>query len=138
MSERIELTTKQKLDLAAWIANENDGLITGGLMLYHRGIDLGREPEDIDILIEPTSPDDLILPPLCYNIEQDFDEDGYPVIARCYFFGTKIEFMEDVGEDYDNLEVIISSNGHYKRKYPIFKFAKVENLLKAKKTLCGT
>lgn len=132
MSEQIKLTKEQKLDLAAWIANENDGLITGSLMLHRRGIDLGREPEDIDILIEPTSPDDLILPPLCDKIVIEDDEEGYPVLLRCYFFGTKIEFMEDVGEDFD-LAYVRSGNGHYKSKSPFFKFAKVENLLKAKK-----
>lgn len=96
MEANIRLTYDQKLELAKWIAEKNDGAITGSIMLRERGIELGREPNDIDIVVsESLGADDIELPPLVYNKEEKQNEDGYTVLARCWYFGTKIEFMAD-------------------------------------------
>lgn len=88
----MELTFNQKLEVAAWISEKNNAAITGSIMLRLIGIELGREPQDIDIIIEDTDPDDIILPPLCTDVEFK-TEHGYQVLKRCYFLGTKIEFI---------------------------------------------
>lgn len=96
METNIKLTYKQKLELAKWIAEKNNGAITGSIMLRERGLELGREPNDIDIVVsESLGADDIELPPLVYNKEEKQNEDGYTVLARCWYFGTKIEFMAD-------------------------------------------
>lgn len=96
MEANIRLTYDQKLELAKWIAEKNDGAITGSIMLRERGIELGREPNDIDIVVsESLGADDIKLPPLVYNKEEKNNEDGYAVLARCWFFDTKIDFIAD-------------------------------------------
>lgn len=65
-------------------------------MLRERGLELGREPNDIDIVVsESLGVDDIELPPLVYNKEEKINQDGYAVLARCWLFGTKIEFIAD-------------------------------------------
>ncbi|MFV0587518.1 hypothetical protein [Bacteroides reticulotermitis] len=121
----VPLNSNQKVALAAWIAEANQGAITGSVMLFMRGIYLGREIGDIDILVEDTSPDDIVLPPLCERIE-GHDEEGYKVLARAYFFGNKIEFIH-VDE--------IRADPHSFRldgKSKIMKVARVEDLVAAK------
>ena len=98
----VKLTYEQKLEVAMWIIDNNSRmLLTGSIMLKERGIDLGREPNDIDILV--VSKDeicDLILPPLATEIETSSDE-GYIVKARYKYLGTKIDFI--VQEDERNI-----------------------------------
>lgn len=90
-----KLTYKQKKELAEWLALKNNGAITGSIMLRERGIDLGREPDDIDIVIsESLEEKDILLPPLVYDKQND-ERDGYSVFVRCWFLGTKIEFIQD-------------------------------------------
>lgn len=123
MKTLISLTYEQKKELAEWIANSNKGAVTGSIMLRERGCELGREPNDIDIIVsESLGVDDIELPPLVYDKEEKQNEDGYTVLARCYYFGTKIEFIAD---DY-SLERAskISSNAMY---------CTIEDLLDAKK-----
>lgn len=96
MENNIKLTYKQKKELAEWIALKNKGAITGSIMLRERGLELGREPNDIDIVVsESLGADDIELPPLVYNKEEKNNEDGYAVLARCWFFDTKIDFIAD-------------------------------------------
>lgn len=96
METNIKLTYGQKKELAEWIANKNNGAVTGSIMLRERGLELGREPNDIDIVVsESLGADDIELPPLVFNKEEKQDKDGYAVLARCWYFDTKIEFIED-------------------------------------------
>lgn len=96
MKQEQSLTYKQKRELAEWIANKNKGAVTGSIMLRERGLELGREPNDIDIVVsESLGVDDIELPPLVYNKEEKEGDDGYTVLARCWLFGTKIEFIAD-------------------------------------------
>jgi len=113
----IRLTYEQKLEVARWIVGVNDGtLLTGSIMLKERGIDLGREPNDIDILV--VSEDgigDLILPPLATEIETNSDE-GYIVKARYKYLGTKIDFIAQDGErniGLDSIENLLEKKREY-------------------------
>lgn len=119
----MKLTYKQKLEVAKWIARYNNGLITGSIMLRERGIELGREPQDIDILIEDTLPEDIILPPLCEDVDIVIGEEDYPVLKRAYFFGTKIEFIQVP---------------YTPRLYAKEKLADIEDLLQAKRKYLET
>nr|DAW15720.1 MAG TPA: hypothetical protein [Caudoviricetes sp.] len=105
----VRLTYEQKLEVARWIVGVNNGtLLTGSIMLKERGIDLGREPNDIDILV--VSEDgigDLILPPLATEIETSSD-DGYIVKARYKYLGTKIDFIAQDGERNIGLDYLAS------------------------------
>lgn len=116
--DNVKLTYEQKLEVARWIVLVNNGtLLTGSIMLKERGIDLGREPNDIDILV--VSEDgigDLILPPLATEIETNSD-DGYIVKARYKYLGTKIDFIAQDGE----------------RNIGIDYFASIETLLNKKR-----
>lgn len=119
----MKLTYEQKLQLAQWISINNCGAITGSIMLKERGLDLGREPKDIDIIIEDTDPDDIELPPCCYGRTEEVSGDGYPILCRVYFYGCKIEFITVPKVIFD---IVLRGEEHYK-------LAKVEDLLKAKK-----
>ena len=114
----VRLTYEQKLEVARWIVLVNNGtLLTGSIMLKERGIDLGREPNDIDILVvREDGIGDLILPPLATEIETNSD-DGYIVKARYKYLGTKIDFIAQDGE----------------RNIGIDYLASVENLLEKKR-----
>ena len=119
----VRLTYEQKLEVARWIIDNNSRmLLTGSIMMKERGIDLGREPNDIDILVVSRDGiSGLILPPLATEIETNSDE-GYIVKARYKYLGTKIDFIaqEDEGEIDFADEVIM-------------RFASVETLLKKKR-----
>lgn len=113
----VRLTYEQKLEVARWIVGVNDGtLLTGSIMLKERGIDLGREPNDIDILV--VSEDgigDLILPPLATEIETSSD-DGYIVKARYKYLGTKIDFIAQDGERNIGLDYLASIENLLEKK----------------------
>ena len=98
----VRLTYEQKLEVARWIIDNNSRmLLTGSIMLKERGIDLGREPNDIDILVVSRDGiSGLILPPLATEIETNNSDEGYIVKARYKYLGTKIDFIaqEDDGE----------------------------------------
>ena len=98
----VRLTYEQKLEVARWIIDNNSRmLLTGSIMLKERGIDLGREPNDIDILVvSGDGISGLILPPLATEIETNNSDEGYIVKARYKYLGTKIDFIaqEDDGE----------------------------------------
>ncbi|WP_424777651.1 hypothetical protein [Porphyromonas endodontalis] len=98
----VKLTYEQKLEVARWIVDNNSRmLLTGSIMLKERGIDLGREPNDIDILVVSRDGiSGLILPPLAMEVETNSDE-GYIVKARYKYLGTKIDFI--VQEDERNI-----------------------------------
>lgn len=60
---------KKLLKIAKILLAENENAsLTGTLMLHLRGIDLGREPKDIDILISDYAP--TIKFPKGFNVEQ--------------------------------------------------------------------
>lgn len=123
MTNQFKLTYQQKKELAKWIAEKNDGAVTGSIMLRERGCELGREPNDIDIVVsESLGADDIELPPLVYNREEERNEDGYAVLARCWYFDTKIDFIAD---DY---ALKRASKVGFDTKYCM-----VDDLLKAKK-----
>lgn len=96
MKNQFKLNYQQKKELAEWIANKNKGAVTGSIMLRERCCELGREPNDIDIVVsESLGVDDIELPPFIYEKEEKKGEDGYSVLARCWYFDTKIEFIAD-------------------------------------------
>lgn len=105
----VRLTYEQKLEVARWIVGVNNGtLLTGSIMLKERGIDLGREPNDIDILVmSEDGIGNLILPPLATEIETSID-DGYIVKARYKYLGTKIDFIAQDGERNIGLDYLAS------------------------------
>lgn len=117
----VRLTYEQKLEVARWIIDNNSRmLLTGSIMLKERGIDLGREPNDIDILVVSRDGfSGLILPPLATEIETNSD-DGYIVKARYKYLGTKIDFIvqEDEGEidlddDFASIETLLKKKQEY-------------------------
>lgn len=122
--ENANLTLDQKMELATWIFNNNNYVAIGGSLFLHRlGINLGRECDDIDVIVPPdmghTFWQNLVLPPLCEEIEIETDDDNYPIAARYDFLGTKIEFLE-------------SSSGSPSWRRPTDKFI-MDSLLEAKK-----
>lgn len=121
--DKIDFTYKQKLEIAKWLAEKNYGAVTGSIMLKERGIDIGREPNDIDIIVGSIYPDEVVLSPLCTNKTTSVDNGGYEVLTRCYFFGLKIEFITDANE---------LRKSTYINREDNCKFASVDGLLKAK------
>ncbi len=120
----VRLTYEQKLEVARWIVDNNSRmLLTGSIMLKERGIDLGREPNDIDILVVSRDGiSGLILPPLAMEVETNSDE-GYIVKARYKYLGTKIDFIvqEDEGEidlddDFASIETLLKRKREYVEK----------------------
>lgn len=124
----VRLTYEQKLEVARWIIDNNSRmLLTGSIMLKERGIDLGREPNDIDILVVSRDGiSGLILPPLATEIETSSD-DGYIVKARYKYLGTKIDFIAQ--EDEGKIDLADEF---------IMRFASVETLLKRKREYVET
>ncbi|WP_455994914.1 hypothetical protein [Porphyromonas endodontalis] len=113
----VRLTYEQKLEVARWIIDNNSRmLLTGSIMLKERGIDLGREPNDIDILVVSRDGiSGLILPPLATEIETNSDE-GYIVKARYKYLGTKIDFIAQDGERNIGLDYLASVENLLKKK----------------------
>lgn len=94
------LSFEEKLELADWIAKlfSLNGVyvtLTGSMLLKKLGI-INREPQDIDF-IKSDNPNYYqveILPPFSKEVEFE-DEDGYSVLKRFYWLGTKIEVIHD-------------------------------------------
>ena len=108
------MTLEKKIELAAWISAHNHQVaLTGSLMLYlkskAKNIDefyLGREPNDIDFVIDSKSDKDLILPPFIEKVESGYSEStGYPVLARFWYDGVKIEFIETDYLRYETFDI---------------------------------
>lgn len=106
------LTLKEKIELALWLCNHNYNIaLTGSLMLYLKYYDkkndsffLGREPQDIDFIMDANDEDcdNLVLPPFIEKAEIKMSEyDGYEVLARFWYKGTKVEFIETPRFRYD-------------------------------------
>lgn len=113
----VRLTYEQKLEVARWIIDNNSRmLLTGSIMLKEKGIDLDREPNDIDILVVSRDGiSGLILPPLATEIETNSDE-GYIVKARYKYLGTKIDFIAQDGErniGLDSIENLLEKKREY-------------------------
>ena len=102
------LSYKEKLELADWIAElfSLHGvyvMLTGSMLLKRLGI-IDREPQDIDFIIADISSNlkDYTLPPFSNEVEFE-DEDGYRVLKRFYWLGTKVEIIHD--EESGNVEL---------------------------------
>ena len=102
------LSYKEKLELADWIAElfSLHGvyvMLTGSMLLKRLGI-IDREPQDIDFIIADISSNlqTYILPPFAKEVEFE-DEDGYRVLKRFYWLGTKVEIIHD--EESGNVEL---------------------------------
>lgn len=107
---------KDILNIAKEILNLNKtAYLTGTLMLKLRGIDLGREPKDIDILVNDYATN-IILPKKWKNIEHlGFSSDGSGVKYR-----------------YNNVIIDIMSSNETPEMINGFNLASVEGLMKAK------
>lgn len=119
----IQLTVRQKQELADWLYFNNDSCaITGSMYLWKLGIDIGREPGDIDILIRDNGSDirDYItIPPFAEEAGIELS-DGYVVLARYICFGIKIEFLaarDEEGEELNNPETLLGGIIARKREY---------------------
>ncbi len=96
---------EEKLEVVRWLQKHNDDMVlTGSLMLKLRGVDLGREQGDIDLLVhiaDVEDKDNLILPP---NIKVEEDpniSEGYNVLKRFWYRGVKFECI--IAKDNDEL-----------------------------------
>ena len=93
------LNYKEKLELADWIAevfslNNVYVMLTGSMLLKRLGI-IDREPQDIDFIIADIwESEGFVLPPFAKEVEFE-KEDGYSVLKRFYWLGTKIEIIHD-------------------------------------------
>ena len=94
------LTYEEKLELSGWISElfRLHGvyvMLTGSMLLKRLGI-IDREPQDIDFIIADISSNlkDYTLPPFSNEVEFE-DEDGYRVLKRFYWLGTKVEIIHD-------------------------------------------
>lgn len=102
------LTYEEKLELSGWISElfSLHGvyvMLTGSMLLKRLGI-IDREPQDIDFIIADISSNlkDYTLPPFSNEVEFE-DEDGYRVLKRFYWLGTKVEIIHD--EESGNVEL---------------------------------
>jgi hypothetical protein len=85
------------LSIAKQILEANPAAsLTGSLMLKLRGIDLGREPSDIDILIYKDYAFNLVIPEGMDFKESEFASDGCGI--KYDFNGIKIDVMSS-GEE---------------------------------------
>lgn len=90
------MTYDEKKELAEWIAIHNNGALTGSIMLIERNVPIERLPEDIDIVVSSCFQlDDALLPPFIHDIQTTEEDNGYPVLARCWYKDVKIEFFVD-------------------------------------------
>ncbi len=127
------LSFEEKLELADWISElfSLHGvyvILTGSMLLKRLGI-IDREPQDIDFVIADISSNlkDYTLPPFSNEVEFE-DEDGYRVLKRFYWLGTKIEVIHD-----EDLADNIFRLNHEEADIKI-----VEGILKAKKSYLET
>ena len=93
------LSFEEKLELADWMIESFSAgchiTLTGSMLLKKLGI-IDREPQDIDFIVQDIweEGDNYILPPFSKEVEFE-DEDGYSVLKRFYWLGTKIEVIHD-------------------------------------------
>lgn len=93
------LSFEVKLELADWMIESFSAgchiTLTGSMLLKKLGI-IDREPQDIDFIVQDIweEGDPYILPPFSKEVEFE-DEDGYSVLKRFYWLGTKIEVIHD-------------------------------------------
>lgn len=92
------LSYEEKLELADWMIESFSHYchiyLTGSMLLKKLGI-IDREPQDIDFIIENIwQGEDYILPPFSREVEFE-KKDGYSVLKRFYWLGTKIEVIHD-------------------------------------------
>lgn len=93
------LSFEEKLELADWMIESFSAgchiTLTGSMLLKKLGI-IDREPQDIDFIVQDIweEGDPYILPPFSKEVEFE-DEDGYSVLKRFYWLGTKIEVIHD-------------------------------------------
>lgn len=99
------LSFEEKLELADWIKESFNLnvifiMLTGSMLLKKLGI-IDREPQDIDfIILKASDADYATLPPFAKNVEFD-EEDGYRVLKRFYWLGTKVDILLNEGISYD-------------------------------------
>ena len=126
------LTYEEKLELADWMTesfslNSVDIYLTGSMLLKNLGI-IDREPQDIDFIIKNVwEGEDYMLPPFSREVEFE-KKDGYSVLKRFYWLGTKIEIIHDK----DLIESVFWLN----QEETDIKI--VEGILKAKKSYLET
>lgn len=93
------LSFEEKLELADWMIESFSAdchiTLTGSMLLKKLGI-IDREPQNIDFIIADIWEvgDYYILPPFAKEVEFE-KEDGYRVLKRFYWLGTKIEVIHD-------------------------------------------
>ena len=93
------LSFEEKLELANWLEEvfslHSVGIyLTGSMLLKKLGI-IDREPQDIDFIIKNVwEGEDCMLPPFSREVEFE-EKDGYSVLKRFYWLGTKIEIIHD-------------------------------------------
>lgn len=88
-----DFTQEEIARLGYWLAHNNNGLVTGSVMLMELGIQLGRPIGDIDIVVDcDKDTHDIIVPPFCKDFQTEF-EDDYPILFRTFFGCLKIEFL---------------------------------------------
>ncbi len=125
------LSFEEKLELADWLAESFSHYcsitLTGSMLLKKLGI-IDRESQDIDFIIADIwEPEGFVLPPFAKEVEFE-KEDGYRVLKRFYWLGTKIEVIHD--EDLaDNIFRLNQEEADIKI---------VEGILKAKKRYLET
>lgn len=102
------LSFEEKLELADWMKEAFSlyGVyvkLTGSMLLKRLGI-IDREPQDLDFIIADISSNIqyYTLPPFSKEVEFE-DEDGYRVLKRFYWLGTKVEIIHD--EESGNVEL---------------------------------
>lgn len=91
---------KKKIQLAKWMCDNNPNLtLTGSLMLYLRGVNLGREPHDIDLVISSRYTDEpIIVPPFITEVDV-INDSGYSVLKRFMYEDVKVEIIADYNID---------------------------------------
>lgn len=88
-----DFTQEEIARLGYWLAHNNNGLVTGSVMLMELGIQLGRPIGDIDIVVDcDKDTHDIIVPPFCKDFQTEF-EDDYPILFRTFFGCLKIKFL---------------------------------------------
>lgn len=86
----------EMVNLAEKLAKENGGFVGGSIMLCEHGVNLGREPKDIDIIILEKSKfkHDLVLPEeMCEINAKENEPYGDSVIYQGVYEGVKIDFL---------------------------------------------
>lgn len=94
------LTYEEKLELADWLAKSFSHYcsitLTGSMLLKKLGI-IDREPQDIDFIIADIWESEGFVPPPFAKEVEFKKEDGYRVLKRFYWLGTKVEILNNEG-----------------------------------------